>query len=133
MSVLHPASTGNRLVERMLANPEWAAGYRTELERALAGPCESQRLTAAAGVLAGRVREAVVDESYAARAAFDRIALGRGGAGADRGDEDPLPGPGGPGMREDQPLADWIALRTANAKAELEGRRQAPPPSMTRP
>ena len=150
-SILHPSAGENRLVDRVLANPEWAARYRRLVESLLVGACRPDRLQASAARLAAIVQEAAFDESAVAKAQFQRIALGQLSIPAprrSRGDFPPGPPPDrppgpppppggpppfGPGAREDLPLADWITLRSRNLTEELAGNRDAPSPRMRRP
>lgn len=134
LSVLRPQGAPNRLIERVLANPDWATAYRREVAAALTNAFEPARVSATAAGLAQITREAVFTESALAKASFQRIALGQtevviperqanGRQPVRRvrtgGDLGPFPGMG----REEMPLADWIALRARNVADELAGTR----------
>jgi hypothetical protein len=133
-SALRPQGGPNRLIERVLANPHWAAAYRREVAAALTNACAPARLTANAERLARITQETVFAESALAKAAFQRIALGQTNV---RFPERPPngrppgrglgPGPGFPPFpgvdRAEMPLTDWIALRAQNVADELAGKR----------
>jgi hypothetical protein len=140
LSALRPQASPNRLIERVLANPGWAAAYRLEVAAALTNACAPARLRDGAEQIARTVQETVRTESPLAWALFRRIALGqtnvvlpdrpptgrRPGLGfgfepGPRPDGGVPPGPG----REDMPLADWITLRLRNVADELSGARSA--------
>lgn len=155
LSVLHPQAGRNRLIERVLANPRWAAAYRHELDAALTNACEPSRLKADAERLARATQETVFAESARAKAWFQRIALGQTNAALPEpgpnavrpGRGDPFPGEPGPGSgrgrgfppgrgfefvpggrREEMPIADWITVRTQNVADELAGKRTGTTP-----
>lgn len=136
LSVLRPAGSPNRLLERVLSQPAWATQYRNLLTELLAQSCEPGRLTARASALAEKVRETVSAESPQARAAFERIALGRVSDVA--APESGPPGPGfqrpmGPWSREELPLSVWIERRMRNVAEELAGQRTGTTPRTQRP
>jgi hypothetical protein len=125
LSVLHPQAGSNRLIDRVLANPRWAAAYRKVLGDLLVNACEPTRLKETADVLARLLQPAVSEESISAKAMFQKIALGQSVS--------PVPPSrsGPPGPPEDMPLANWITLRLQNVSAELAGQRTAKAPSMS--
>ena len=133
-SVLHPQAGPNRLIERVLAQPAWAAAYRHELSAVMTNACDTGRLKADAERLAQVAQAAVCAESPMAKALFQRVALGQTGI--------PLPegarGRGGPGFGprpgggEDLSLAAWIELRGRNVLEELAGEREGTRPRRSR-
>jgi len=134
LSALRPQAGPNRLIERVLANSNWAAAYRREVGAALSNACAPARLSAQAERLARITQETVFAESALAKAAFQRIALGQtnvalperqpnrpppGLGVGPRPGFGPLPGVGGEAM----PLRDWITLRARNVGDQLAGKR----------
>lgn len=139
LSVLRPQTGANRLLDRVLENPEWAAAYRDELRRLTDGPCSPAHLRENLRRAAEAVREAVFAESPEARAAFQRIALGQPGVAnaplPDRPGPERRrgPPPGGFASSENQPFAEWIEQRAANIRGELAGNRTGTTPRLGRP
>jgi spore coat protein H len=140
-SVLRPQGGSNRLIERVLANPNWAAAYWREMAAALTNACAPSRLTANVEQLARITQETVFAESALAKTAFQRIALGQtnvalperqpngwppGRGFAPNPGFGPFPGIG----RDEMPLADWITLRAQNVADELAGKRSGRIPRM---
>jgi hypothetical protein len=123
-SVLRPQGGRNRLLERVWANTNWMALYRTELGSILTNSCDAARLKATAETLALVVQSAIEEESPAAWTSFQRIALGK----TNLPEPSQGPGPAGPEVIS---LADWITLRMENVRAELAGQRAAPSPRMS--
>lgn len=138
-SILRPQGTSNRLIERVLANAAWSQAYRREVTNLIHGPCQPGRLLASAARLTEAVWDAVREESSIARSAFERVTLGRtteAGAGAD-GNLRTTPGgggrpPGGPGVRKDGTLADWIRSRARLINEELAGTGVGTQPRLNR-
>jgi hypothetical protein len=131
LAVLRPQAGANRLIERVLANPAWAAEYRKELNSLLTNSCAPARLQATAAQLANVTRETVLMESPLAWALFQRVSLGKS--------EVPIPAEtsarGGrfPRFDRQEPsLSDWITTRMHNATDELAGKRQGSPPRLGR-
>jgi Spy/CpxP family protein refolding chaperone len=128
LSALRPQAAPNRLIERVLANPRWAAAYRREVAAVLTNACAPARLRTNAEQIAGTVQATVFAESAPARNAFQRIALGQ----TNLPPPEPQPGEGRPGPRlgplpgfEEMSLANWINLRVQNVADELAGKRTA--------
>jgi CotH kinase protein len=129
-AILHPQANPNRLIDRVLADPAGAAAYRAEVERLLAGSCAPERLVALAARFATLVEPAIREESAAAHAQFQRVALAR----TNLPPAAPRRGPGffpDPGRLDDLPLPAWIRLRLQNVREELDGARTAPAPRLT--
>lgn len=122
LTVLRPHSAQNRLIDRVLANPTWSAAYRRELNVLLKGAFAPDRLEALVRQLAAIVQEAVFLESPAAKASFQRVALGQSNA------VEPAPPPGSPRPRPSsggEPISfqEWLKLRVQNVAEELANKR----------
>ncbi len=141
-SILQPHVPPNRLMDRVLSQPEWADRYRQELRELTAGVMAPTTVLELASVLAATVQDAVQLESPAAWASFQRVALGRE-VPMPRPPFEPSPGnepppgsrPGGPRPQgfarfEDGTLADWYQRRLEWVKAELEGKRTGTRPQL---
>lgn len=157
--ILQPCASPNRLVDRLLAQPDWAATYRREVEALLGTVCEPERVLPDASRLAELLRESVAAESAVARGAFERVALGftntsgatESGSGSPTAtSHEPRPearpdqalleasverGPRRfrglpPGLIEDQSFAEWFRLRIQNIREELAGTRRGLRPEM---
>ncbi|MCC6231835.1 MAG: CotH kinase family protein [Verrucomicrobiales bacterium] len=132
-SILRPQAAPNRLIERVLAQSDWAKAYRQEVERLQAGVCETNQLIGLASQLADVVRPAMAGSSPLVEAAFRRVALGEADIGPARRGEEPradfgrsgLGPPRGmdPARGEDGTLAGWIQARWQNVDGELAGTR----------
>lgn len=129
-SILRPCGSRNRLVERVLAQPEWAAAYRQEVERLQTTVCATNNLITLAERLATTLEPAVHEESPAAWNAFRRVALGTSEAAPSA----PVGPPrmGQPGRGEDGTLAEWIMARWQNVAGELAGTRSGVAPTVGR-
>jgi spore coat protein H len=130
LTVLRPQAGLNRLIDRVLANPAWAAEYRKELSNLLTNSCAPARLQSTAAQLADVTRETVFAESPLARALFQRVALGQS--------EVPIPaessnrGRFSRFDRQEPSVSDWISVRMRNATDELAGKRQGVPTRLPR-
>ena len=148
-SILKPQVGANRLLERVLGNPEWASLYRQNLEGLLKADFSPSTLKTLAQQVSQRIQESVFTESPRARVAFERSALLRNPTtmGEER-KENRFPGDGShpdrrssvsfenprrgfPGPRlDDSSFEAWLELRVRMVQAELSGHRTAPAPQM---
>ncbi|MHC1765067.1 MAG: CotH kinase family protein [Verrucomicrobiia bacterium] len=122
-SVLRPLAQKNRLIERVLADPTWAAEYRRTLSNLLTHACKPGRLQAAAAQIATVTRQTVFAESPLARAMFQRTVLGATNVDLPARAPEGRPRPIRVDL-EEPPLADWITVRMGNAADELAGKRK---------
>ena len=125
LSIRHPWSGSNRLLERVLAQPEWTRAYQRACENLLADAAKPERLAAQIDLIARTTGPVIAGESDESRAAFAR-AMG--------GPEGPVRnGPGSrPPYREDMPLKEWITGRAASIQAQFAGQREGTLPRDSR-
>ena len=131
-SVLRPQADPNRLIERVIADPQFGPAYRAQCAWVLTNLFEPKRLQADIDRVASVTRRVVFAESKRAKADFERTVLGTipptsGDVSQPRHDReigrDSYHPWGFPDAVEvdNIPLKDWIAGRYQNVRGQLDG------------
>ncbi len=109
LSISHPHTGQNRLIERLLAIKEYDGAYRQHLKRLMAGYFSVDRLGKDIGTCEAVLKDIIAEEVKAVAARKESRGFGRG------------PGPG-PMFGQGLPLAAFVVKRAESVNAQLAGK-----------
>ncbi len=114
-SILQPYTTPNRFLDRVFAQPEWAARYKAIVGELQTGACSTNLLQRDYQQLQATLKSALASEP----------------ANGPRMGGPQMGGPGGMGRSfGNLAVSDWVQIRQARVKADLEGTLRPQRPQM---